>query len=163
MLLLPTLLTFLHQYSCIVMRTGTILDHTQDQDLPDRIFLEDLSTISEVTDTDIVSIESSSIMTTTTSATQNTEESTRGDSMEQTIGNNDREKEQDEPHPKRPCLKIQQNNNSMPSLNEALSIPQLGTVNIGQQGDITHNYGLGNHQIHVTHCGADGTQNIDLG
>ena len=61
------------------MRTGTILDHTQDQDLPDRIFLEDLSTISEVTDTDIVSIESS-IMTTTTSATQNTEESTRGDS-----------------------------------------------------------------------------------
>ena len=61
------------------MRTDTILDHPQDQDVPERIFLEDLSTISKVTDTDIVSIESS-IMTNTTSATQNTEDSTRGDS-----------------------------------------------------------------------------------
>ena len=57
MLILPTLLTFHHLYSCIVMRTETILDHPQDQDLPERTFLEDLSTISEVTDTDIVSIE----------------------------------------------------------------------------------------------------------
>ena len=95
--------------------------------------------------------------------------------MEQTIGNNDREEEQDGPHPKRPCLnkpsngnthldEIQRNNNTMPSLNEALHIPQLGTVNIGQRGDITtHNYGLGNHQMHITHGGADGTQNVDLG
>ena len=79
MLILPTLLTFFHLYSCIVMRTETILDHTQDQGLPDRIFLEDLSTISEVTNTDIVSIESS-IMRTTTTNTQNIEDSSHGDS-----------------------------------------------------------------------------------
>ena len=94
--------------------------------------------------------------------------------MEQIIGNNDNDEEQNEPHPKRPCLnnpsngnrhldEIQQNINTMPSLNEPLPIPQLGTVNIGQRGDITHNYGLGNHQRHITNGGAEGTQNLNLG
>ena len=101
--------------------------------------------------------------------------STENKIMEQMIGNEDNEEAPDEPHPKRPCFdkpsngnkhssEMQQIFNTMQSLDESLPIPQLGTVNIGQRGDITtNNYGLGNHQMHITHGGADGTRNVDLG
>jgi len=79
---------------------------------------------------------------------------------------------EDEPLPKRICVNqaSEHNNtategfqnkpsvNTMPSLDDALPLPiptAVGTLNIGQQGNISNNYGIGTQQIHVTNGGLD--------
>ncbi len=95
------------------------------------------------------------------------------------IGKYDQDKAQDELHPKRTCFNqpsddrtnsdwnlLEHNISTKQSLSNALPLPlptQVGTVNIGQQGNINHNNGSGHQQMHVTHGGADMTRNLGMG
>ena len=96
------------------------------------------------------------------------------------IGKHGMGRGQDEPDPKRTCFDEQRANDelkgygnlqrhsmtTMPNLGESLPLPittHVGTLNIGQQGNINHNYGIEPHQMPVTNAGGtDLSQQVGL-
>ena len=52
----------------------------------------------------------------------------------------------------------------MPNIDLPLPIPQqVGQVNVRQDGSVNHDYGVGHHQVNITHCDRIDNQVIGLG